>query len=88
MDSFRKDDAYELCAAREEKIGLDRFCISGFQISQSKGILEYIDRSFHQHSVFVELIPMFCISRDPRALSEILFGVGINASAVRGIGTR
>ena len=55
-------------------------------MSEAKRILEDIDRSFNENSVFVEVIPMFGISGDTGTVSEILIGIGVNASAVRGIG--
>ena len=56
-------------------------------MSEAKGILEDIDRSFDENPVFVEVIPMFGISGDTGTVSEILIGISVNAFAVRGSGT-
>ena len=87
LDCFGKHDADELCASGEEEIGFDRSGISGSEIGKAEGILEDIDRSLNQDSVFVKIIPMFCVSRNTGTGSEILLGVGVNASAIRRIGT-
>ena len=87
MDRFCEDDADELCATGKIEIRFNGSGISCFKVVKTEGILEDIDGSFNQHSVFVKVIPMFCISGDTGTVSEILFGICVNAFTIRRIGT-
>ena len=86
-DCFCEDNADELRAAGKIEIRFDRFGISCFEICKTEGILEDIDGSFNKHSVFVEVIPMICVSGNARTVSEILLGIGVNAFTIRRIRT-
>ena len=82
MERLGKDHADELCAADEKKIRFNRFGISGFEVCKSERILESVDRSFHEDTVLVEVVPMLRIARDTGTGSEILIRVCIGAFTI------
>ena len=88
VDSLSKNKADELSIATHEKIKLDSFSVMCFEKNQAKGIFEYVNGSFHKHSVFVKIVPMLSNSRITQIQSEILFRIGVNTSTVGLIITR
>ena len=86
MNRFGKDNTDQLSAAGEEQIRFDGFGISCFDIAESEGIFQNVDRSFNEDAVLVKVVPMLGISRNAGAVAKILFGICIDASAVRGFG--
>jgi hypothetical protein len=59
----------------------------GFTGIKDEGILEDIDGSFNGDPVPVKVVPVVGSSGDTWIEAKILVGVGVNALAIRGIGT-
>ena len=87
MYCFGEDNANELSTTGEKQISLDGFSISGFQVVKSERLFEDVNGSFNENAVLVEIIPVFGVSRNTRAITKALIGIGIHAFSVRGIGT-
>ena len=87
MEGVSEKDVYQLSDTGEEEIGLDGDSAMGFTGIKDEGILEDIDGSFNGDPVPVKVVPVVGSSGETWIEAKILVGVGVNALAIRGIGT-
>ena len=80
-----ENNADELDDTGKEKIRFERNRMETAIIRESKGILEEIDGSFYGNAMPVKVIPMGGTARNAWIQTEILIGIGIDASSVRRI---
>lgn len=87
MEGVSEKDADQLSDTGEEEIGLDGDSAMGFTGIKDEGILEDIDGSFNGDPVPVKVVPVVGSSGDTWIEAKTFVGVGVNALAIRGIGT-